>query len=474
MRRIGSGNPSTKFEGLASRVDAIQIRAYYQQLVLQQSSRIPRNRYPAAILELHAMPMAQPQRTSIRAAWLFPVDSAPIRGGTICIQNGLIESIDSHSSGHVTREFPHAVVLPGLINPHTHLEFSMLPGPLGEPGSPFAQWIRDVVAWRQSQFADAEPGSDSDRWHTAIRRGLSDSLRAGVTVLGEICTRDVGADAYTARGFAGVVFRELLGFQATRMTDQQQVAVRYERQLARRTPMFHWGFSPHAPYTVRWELLEWIVGRAQKYDLPLAMHLAESRAELELLRHGTGPLRECLESLDAWDDQAGARRAAPLDYLRLLAGAQRSLVIHGNYLGPKEREFLAQQAARMTVVYCPRTHAFFRHEPYPLAQMLAEGVRLVIGTDSRASNPDLDLLRELRFAACRHPSVDPAAILNAGTLGAAAALGCDATVGSLTVGKRADLIVVPIDVSAANDPWDALFGTDHSAQLVVRGGVVDR
>jgi len=97
-------------------------------------------------------------------------------------------------------------------------------------------------------------------------------------------------------------------------------------------------------------------------------------------------------------------------------------------------------------------------------------VRVAVGTDSRASNPDLNLLRELRFAARRHPAVDPAQILHAGTLGAAAALGCAPSVGSLTVGKRADLVVVPLDEDSSGDPWTALLATDRPAQLTIRGG----
>ncbi len=412
-----------------------------------------------------------PRHFQIRAGWLFPVDQTPIRGGTITVRDGHIESIGKCTSGVPTHEFAHAAVLPGLVNPHVHLEFSRLASPFGAPGIPLPQWIDALVSWRRQRIAEAAADPSDDPSAAAIEHGLLESARAGVTTVGEISTHDVDSSKYAALGLAGVVFRELLGFRAARLPEQQRIARRYEPAPEGSASHIRWGLSPHAPYTVRWELLQWIVQRACERDLPLAMHVAESREELELLAAGTGPLRGTLQRLEAWDDHASARRSRPLDYLRLLSRARRSLVIHGNYLGPDDWDHLARHADRMTVVYCPRTHAYFQHEPYPLARMLERGVRVAIGTDSRASNPDLSLLSELRCAARRHPAVDPAKILHAGTLGAAAALGCASSVGSLTVGKRADLVVVPIDENSTGDPWTALLATDHPAQLTLRGGM---
>jgi cytosine/adenosine deaminase-related metal-dependent hydrolase len=108
----------------------------------------------------------------------------------------------------------------------------------------------------------------------------------------------------------------------------------------------------------------------------------------------------------------------------------------------------------MSVVFCPRTHAYFGHAEYPLAAMHRAGVRVALGTDSRASNPDLDLLAEVRYAAQRFPHVDPAAWLRMATLEGAIALGLGAEIGSLTPGKRADVIAVPC---TAADPCEAII-----------------
>jgi cytosine/adenosine deaminase-related metal-dependent hydrolase len=156
--------------------------------------------------------------------------------------------------------------------------------------------------------------------------------------------------------------------------------------------------------------------------------------------------------------------------LRLLAAAQRALVIHGNYLDDEERDYLARHRQRLSLVYCPRTHQYFGHAPYPLEELLARGVRVVLGTDSRASNPDLSLGDELRFAAARHPTVSPQELLRGATLDAATALGLERELGSLTVGKLASFIALPLPEGARHDPWG--FLSDRCWQpraIVIRG-----
>ena len=160
--------------------------------------------------------------------------------------------------------------------------------------------------------------------------------------------------------------------------------------------------------------------------MPLAMHLAESREEIEFLRDGRGPFRELLESRGVWDPTARPRGARPLDELRMLSRAHRALVVHGNYLDDEEIDFLGRQRRQMAVVYCPRTHAWFGHARYPLEKLLAAGAIVALGTDSRASSPDLSLLAEMRHVAREFPAMSRATILELGTLGGARALGLDA------------------------------------------------
>ena len=138
------------------------------------------------------------------------------------------------------------------------------------------------------------------------------------------------------------------------------------------------------------------------------------------------------------------------------ASAPRSLVIHGNYLDYDERAFLATHRDRMSLVYCPRTHAYFLHPPYPLAEMLAGGIQMALGTDSRASNPDLNMLAEMRHIARTHSETDPQEILRLGTLAGATALGRYKETGSITPGKLANLIAVSASGNRHDQPDDVL------------------
>jgi cytosine/adenosine deaminase-related metal-dependent hydrolase len=175
---------------------------------------------------------------------------------------------------------------------------------------------------------------------------------------------------------------------------------------------------------------------------------------------------ELLASLGAWDASAIPHGMRPLDYLRRLARAPRALVIHGNYLENEEREFLAAHADHMAVVYCPRTHAFFAHEPYPLVDLLRQGVNVVLGTDGRASNPDLNLLEEARLVAAKHTAVSPAEALSLITLGAAKALGLVGQVGSLAPGKLANIAAIPIGSRATRDPCELVIASTTAPQAV--------
>ncbi len=205
----------------------------------------------------------------------------------------------------------------------------------------------------------------------------------------------------------------------------------------------------------------------------MAMHLAESKEELELLRDGTGPFKILLDERSMWDPKAIPRGSRPLDYLRMLAESPRTLIVHGNYLDDEELTFLAAQRERMSLVYCPRTHAYFFHPQYPLGKALAAGVRVALGTDSRASNTDLNLLTEMRHVMHMHPWLDPQRVLQLGTLDGAKALGRHRDVGSVTAGKLANLVAVPIAGNPHATPDDILaevFSADTAPSAVYLSG----
>jgi len=400
-------------------------------------------------------------------------------------------------------------ILPGLVNAHTHLEFSDLPEPIGTPGMPFVDWIRLVIDhFRQGQQTSPQ----------TIRRGLQESFRAGTTTLGEIAQPGWSSEPFEDAGLDTTVFLELIAPTADRIPPLLELAPRHVRSrssagpcaegdspifasrkwgqspsrsltqegdspifAARKsgqspsgsTSTWHPGLGPHAPYSVLPELFNAAVSLSAASRVPMAFHLAESREELELLRSGGGPFRQRFEELGTCDPALFIPGRRPLDYLRQLAEAHRALVIHGNYLDDEEIAFLAERAERMAVVYCPRTHAFFQHDLYPLEQMLAAGAVVALGTDSRASSPDLSVLAEMRTVAKRHPDVAGDVVLQLGTLNAARALGRAAEIGSLEPGKHANLAVVALPPHDAADPHQLLLdGNEPVVATWYRGSPV--
>jgi cytosine/adenosine deaminase-related metal-dependent hydrolase len=215
------------------------------------------------------------------------------------------------------------------------------------------------------------------------------------------------------------------------------------------------GLSPHAPYSVHPELFARLIDLAKAHSAPVAMHLAETRAELELLAQGRGEFVEMLTAFGVWRDGLIPRGSRPMDYLKRLAEVARALVVHGNYLDEDELEFVAIHP-QMTVVYCPRTHAFFGHAPHPWRRLLDRGASVALGTDSRASNPDLSLWNELTFLREEFPDAAPRVLLELGTIRGARALGLDGEFGTIAPGKSARLATVALP-NAMSDPWNALF-----------------
>lgn len=402
---------------------------------------------------------------SLRARFLFPVASPPIRHGVLVVDGGRIQAIGGVPLRGATVDLGNAAILPGLVNAHAHLEFSDLAGPLGHPSMPFTKWIAEVVAWRRSR--DGGTSGDSGWRAAATQQGLEESLRSGVTTLADVTTSPAWKALYREERGKVFSFLELIGLWKT-AGELLEKALAY---LAGRSPRrIGRGVSPHAPYTVPLELLGQLCAWSAAHRFPLAMHLAETREELEWLRAGSGSFRELLEGVGAWDGAAIPRGLRPLDYLQVLARSHRALVIHGNYLAAAEMELLASCPHRLAVVYCPRTHAYFGHDAYPLAQMLKLGVRVALGTDSRASNPDLSLLEEMRYLARHRADVAPGVLLRLGTLAGAEALGCEGEAGSLRPGHRADFLVVRLDDNAGDDPYEALFGSSGDVVQVYKCG----
>ena len=370
---------------------------------------------------------------------------------TVRFSDGLVLSIEPGRTADSVELGPVAMV-EGLVNAHTHLEFSSLPKPIPTTGR-FTDWIRNVVKYRRE---------NPELTSAAISAGIEESWQSGTTIVGEIATVGWSAADYAKAGFKGIVFQEVLGLSSERIQQQTELA----RSHVTGNRIDSRGISPHAPYSTHLDLVRQSVEIAIQTNCPLAMHLAETKAELELLGTGTGEFREMLIDFGIWNDTRFQTPLKPMDYLEVLARAPRSLIIHGNYLDDTELKFLASQP-QMTLVYCPRTHFAFGHSEHPWRRLIELGGPVAIGTDSRASNPDLSLFAELQFLAARHPDVSHLDLLKLGSSHGRRALGFETDSSSKTL---ADFTLIRLADSSQGRPQLELFGpANQSCGTMING-----
>jgi cytosine/adenosine deaminase-related metal-dependent hydrolase len=403
---------------------------------------------------------------SVSARWILPVSSPPLAGGAVEIDaSGRVLAV--HRQPPVgTHDLGAVALVPGLVNAHTHLEFSELAEPL-QPAQPFAAWLRALVAYRR-QRGDAQ---------RAIRAGLSQSRTCGTIAVGDIDTRGK-PDQYSAadpgqdlaqRPAHVVAFRELLGLDPATVALQTGTAAEFlDHPSTMSSQGVVRGLSPHAPYTVHPRLLDSAISLALNARAPLTMHLAETRAELECLAAGTGDLVEMLTAAGIWQGPLYPPGTRPLDFLRRLAPLPRVAIAHGNYLAEDELDFLAVRP-NFTLVYCPRTHAFFGHRDHPWQKLAERGAVVAIGTDGRCSNPDLSVWGELQFLRRNFPPADAAQLLRMGTLHGAIALGLADRLGTIEPGKSPGLAVIRLGQVGETDPYDELFHENSHVVNLITG-----
>ena len=396
---------------------------------------------------------APPEEQVLTARWVFPVAGPPLERGTISVRGERIAAVEPHGSRTPDLDLGNAALIPGLVNAHTHLDLSGLRDQV--PPSPhFTDWLREVIRHRR--------GQSPEQVQADIRAGLEESMRFGTTLLGDIAAGGASWDQVRRAPVRAVVFHELLGLTAERSLDAITQVLRWLKGRLG-LPNCRPGFSPHAPYSFRSQGLRNLAFAG----LPMAIHLAESADEMELLKRHTGPFVPFLTELNVWDPTglpSGVR-----EVIELTRDAPQVLFAHGNYLPPD-----ISLPRNATVVYCPRTHAAFGHPPHPFRELLAKGVRVALGTDSLASNPDLDLLAEARFLHELYPDLPGAVLLRMATLAGAEALGFGGEAGSLEPGKAADLVAVPLPDADAADPHQLLFAPGDAASAPRRSMVGGR
>ena len=387
----------------------------------------------------------------VSADWVVPVDSSPIPEGAVAIgDDGRIAAVGPAAELGPGERFEGAVILPGFVNAHSHLEYAVYAG-FGD-GLPFAPWISLHVRRKgKLELQDME---------AIARVGVADCLRSGVTTVGDASFAGAAATACAELGLRAVVYLEVFGGPEAIAERFEPMRERLDGTLPDRVRL---GISPHAPYTCTPKLY----AACMTLGIPVTTHLSESEHEAAYVRDGSGPWAELADLLV---EPLGTSGIRALEARGLLDGR----VVAAHCVTVDEEEIAMLAAHDVAVAHCPRSNAYLGCGVAPLADLRRAGIRVAIATDSPASTPGFDMFEELRaaVASARARERDARALtaadaLELATLGGARALGLAADLGSLTPGKQADVVVLSLDAS----PFDPV---EDPATAAVLGGSPER
>jgi cytosine/adenosine deaminase-related metal-dependent hydrolase len=395
----------------------------------------------------------------IRARTVVPVVREPIENGAVLVNGnkvaavGRFEDIKRQQAGEVL-DLGEVVLLPGLINAHCHLDYTVLRGKIG-PQESFSDWIRAI---------NAEKAKLSDRDYIgSIEAGFAEAQHFGTTTIANLTAVPKLVESIS-EPIRTWWFGELIDVRTPDQAEQIANDAAEDLKSAR-----HWGLAPHAPFTASARLYARCEEIAREKDIPLTTHLAESREEMQMFRAAAGPAFDFLKSIGRPMDDCG--RESPVSrVLRTRTIDERWIAAHLNELDAADFALL-ETAPKFHIAHCPRSHSFFRHAPFQLERLQKLGFNVCLGTDSLASNADLSLFAEMRALLEKNSSLAPQHVVEMATINGAAALSQHDRLGCIQTGASADLIALPH--SHDDDVYESIVTFEAAVPwMMLRGGVL--
>jgi cytosine/adenosine deaminase-related metal-dependent hydrolase len=407
------------------------------------------------------------QRGSVilRARHVVTMDGPLIENGAVAINGNRISDVGPF--GEIHARTPDKVVdlgeralLPGLINAHCHLDYTGLRGKIA-PQKSFTDWIHAINA--------AKAKLSEEDYVAAINEGFAEAKKFGTTTIANL-EAFPELIAKTRPLIRTWWFAEMIDVrEPDRAGEIVDLAV---ESLKKRE---HWGLAPHALFTASANLYRRCEAIAERENILLTTHLAESREEMSMFRDARGPAHEFLKDMGRPMGDCG--HATPLERFVGVLGdralPREWIVAHLNELSKNDFDLLSKSPIKFHVVHCPRSHAFFGHTPFPFQRLRDLGFNICFGTDSLASNSDLSLFAEMREFRRRFSNVAPEETLSMVTVRAARALGRESSLGRIRAGCWADLIAIPCEkegdvfeqIIAFKDsvPWSMIDGDTRKA-----------
>ena len=410
--------------------------------------------------------------TIYSARWVLPVASPPIEHGGVAVDGPVIVGVGD--AAEIASTFPAAriesfaesIILPGLINTHTHLELTALRGYLEKEEDDFFSWLRKLTLARVERMT-------ADDIRVSATWGACEAVRAGITCVGDASDAAMmSMFALRDVGLRGVVFQESFGPDPRLVAENfGKLKTKVEELRAVENKLVRAGVSPHAPYTVCRAQLELIAEFAGAEQLPLMMHAAESESEELLLREGRGIFAAGLAKRGIeWT----APRVSTVQYLKQ-AGILDTQPLLAHCIRVDDEDIETLKETRTKVAHCPKSNAKLGHGRAPLAKFIGAGIAVGLGSDSVASNNTCDIIEEARFASLlardsKNPFLTASLMIAAATTGGAQCLGWEKEIGVLSEGAQADLIVVGLTGThqlPVYDPETALIFASSGRDVVL-------
>jgi 5-methylthioadenosine/S-adenosylhomocysteine deaminase len=375
----------------------------------------------------------------------------------IVVRHGIIEAVGQTEQilrkypEHRVNRFEDALLMPGLVNVHTHVELPPLLDLIRAQS--FPDWVLNLVRIKKDLGAS--------EYRVAARQNVRTLIRTGTTTVGEICTHNISPTLLKEIGLRSVIYHEIIGMgQWARMYPR----LRTGRGLVQK------GLSPHSPYTVSEKLLLQIKRISHKNNLKLAMHVAESKDEIRLLQREKSGLEKLYKAV-GWDTDCTPTADSPFEYLKELGLLnQNFLAVHAVQTTDQDMRIIKK--AGTPVAHCPRSNHATGVGRMPLKHFLDAGITVGLGTDSLASSPSLNLWDEMRYALTVHrkDGITAQDIMLLATIGGAKALGLNKEIGTLEPGKRADIIAVPLPSRNTGDIYSDLLRETKSCIMSMVNG----
>jgi cytosine/adenosine deaminase-related metal-dependent hydrolase len=399
--------------------------------------------------------------STYRAKTIVTMDGPLLENGAVTVVDDRIAEVGQFGKvgdGGEVIDLGEVVLLPGLINLHCHLDFTSLRGAI-EPQRSFADWIRQINGLRR-ELTDEE-------YLASIASGFTEARRWGTTTIANVESLPALLSRMPAPPLRTWWFAELIDVQprvsAETMIDQALATFRD-------TEAWRGGFglSPHAPYTASPQLSKLAAAAARERRLPLTIHLAESREEMEMFRDGQGPMFDLLHQLGRSMEDCG-RGKTPLAVMsERVALDENWIAVHLNELAEEDFARL-EHAPRFHIAHCPRSSRYFKHRPFELRRLLELRFNIGLGTDSLASNSSLSLFAEMGTLRDEHPWLAPQKILEMATLNAARALRQQNALGKIRPGFQADLVALPIQ-SHSGDLFEKIISWEEEVDWTLLAG----